>query len=208
MNCSNLQPGDFLLSQTLDKDAISSLIEKVQRDGGYAADDGKWSHAMYLGDQENVVEATFDDIHSGVSVRITSIDEYSDGRYALRFRRPRKVTSESDGWKLCVRALSRLCQPYAFAQAAKLWWDVVIRKSGFYSGRNQRTTSEAVICSTLYADSYNEAFRSSSMLAYVFDRRSFMPRILVLTANSKTTPMRLAAEIQEMRTSLALRQAP
>ena len=39
---------------------------------------------MYLGDQENVVEATFDDIHSVGSVRITSIDEYSDGRYALR----------------------------------------------------------------------------------------------------------------------------
>ena len=109
MNCSDLQPGDFLLSQTLDKDAISSLIEKVQRDGGYAADNSKWSHAaMHLGDQENVVEATFDDIHSGGSVRITSIDEYSDGRYALRFRRPRKVTSKSDGWKLCVRALSRL----------------------------------------------------------------------------------------------------
>ena len=29
---------------------------------------------MYLGDQENVVEATFDDIHSGGSVRITSIN--------------------------------------------------------------------------------------------------------------------------------------
>jgi hypothetical protein len=158
VDCGALLPGDLLLSQSLSPDSISQLIEDVQVRGGYHKLDARWTHAaMYLGDGENVVEATFDNILAGGSVRITSLDEYCDGTYALRFRRSEDFGDEANGWRLCVRALSRMRQPYDFGHAAKLWWDVCVRKTGFYVGKNRRVTSLAVICSTLYADAYNEA---------------------------------------------------
>jgi hypothetical protein len=160
LDCTPLQPGDLLLSHDLIPDAVSNLIAKIQIDGGYHHSDARWTHAaMYLGDGENVVEATFETLFSGGSVRITSVDDYCQGSHTLRFRRSRYVQGSEDGWRLVVRALSRLRQPYDFLQAARLWWDVAVRKSGFYDGRNRRTTSEAVICSTLYAEAYNEVTR-------------------------------------------------
>ena len=38
---------------------------------------------MYLGDGANIVEATFDDLYSPGSVRITSLDRYCTGSHAL-----------------------------------------------------------------------------------------------------------------------------
>jgi hypothetical protein len=160
IDCAPLQPGDLLLSCDLKPDIVSNLIAKVQLDGGYAEADARWTHAaMYLGDDENLVEATFDNLFSAGRVRMTSLDEYCKGNYELRFRRSKYVNGNEYGWRLCVRALSRLRQPYDFAQAARLWWDVRVRKAGFSDGRNRRTASEAVICSTLYADAYDEAIR-------------------------------------------------
>jgi hypothetical protein len=95
---------------------------------------------MYLGDGATVVEATFDGLFSPGSVRITSLDEYCLGNYALRFRRSKHVTSAEAGWRLCVRALGRLTQPYSFSHAAKLWWDVMIRGTGFYDRDNEWPT--------------------------------------------------------------------
>ena len=89
---------------------------------------------------------------------MTPLDEYCRGDTVLRFRRSKFITGDA-GWLLCVRALSRLRQPYDFLQAARLWWDVFIRRTGFYDGRNRQATSEAVICSTLYAEAYNETLR-------------------------------------------------
>jgi hypothetical protein len=158
VDCSSLWPGDLLLSSDLNPDYLSEQIKRVQSEGGYAADDARWSHAaMYLGDNANVVEATFENLQG--NVRITSLDEYSQGRYMLRFRRSKFVQSPQNGWHLCVRALARLKQGYSFSYAAKLWWDVVIRGIGFYEDKNRWSTSSAVICSTLYADAYNEAVR-------------------------------------------------
>src|SRR5262249_42111189 len=129
VDTSQLRPGDLMLSQDLDADTISRLIASVQGDGGYAADDARWTHAaMYLGDGENVVEATFESLTSGGSVRMTSLDDYCHGNYVLRFRRSKYVKSAENGWRLCIRALSRIRQPYDFMQAAQLWWDVRIRR--------------------------------------------------------------------------------
>ena len=114
---------------------------------------------MYLGDKSSIVEATFDSIYANGSVRITSLDDYCQGNHLLRFRRSRYVQIPSDGWPLCVRALSRLQRPYSFAQAAILWWKVVMRKATFDNDEFNRSTSKAVICSTLYADAYTEATR-------------------------------------------------
>lgn len=160
VDSSQLRPGDLMLSQDLEADAISTLIASVQADGGYAAADARWTHAaMYLGDDENVVEATFENLTSGGSVRMTSLDNYCHGNYALRFRRSKFIESAENGWRLCIRALSRIRQSYDFIQAARLWWDVRIRNNTFNVGNNRRSTAEAVICSTLYAEAYDEALR-------------------------------------------------
>jgi hypothetical protein len=160
VDCAALQPGDLLLSQELHPDVVGKQIVKVQLNGGYSERDARWTHcAMYLGDGANVLEATFDSVFRSGSVRITSLENYCQGKYALRFRRSKHVLSAQNGWFLCIRALTRLKQSYSFTTIAKLWWDVVIRKCGFYDPASQRQTSKAVICSTLYADAHHEATR-------------------------------------------------
>jgi len=130
----------------------------VQQKGGYHPDDAMWTHAaMYVGDGASIVEATFDNLREGGDVRLTNLDDYCTGKHVLKFRRSRYVTDTQLGWKVCVRAFSRLKKPYSFAAAARMWFDVAIRGNGFYD--QERPVSKAVICSTLYADSYNEATR-------------------------------------------------
>jgi len=160
VDTSKLRPGDLMLSQDLEADTISKLITSVQAEGGYAGADARWTHAaMYLGDGENIVEATFESLSSGGSVRMTSLDDYCHGNYVLRFRRSKYIDGAEAGFRLCIRALSRIRQPYDFIQAARLWWDVRIRKNTLNAGNNRRTAAEAVICSTLYAEAYDEALR-------------------------------------------------
>jgi hypothetical protein len=158
----NLRPGDLLLSRELEPDDVSRRIADIQTEGGYADHDGQWTHAaMYVGDDTSIVEATFDGFMEGGNVRLTSLDEYCNGQNALRFRRSRFIATDRDGWRVCVRAMSRLKEPYSFGYIAQTWFNVVFRKRGFYSAERQRPTTKAVVCSTLYADAYNEALRRS-----------------------------------------------
>ncbi len=151
-----------MLTRDLNPEWTGKLISEVQTKGGYAEHDARWSHAaMYVGDGAHVVEATFDSPMSGGNVRLTSLDDYCQGQASLRFRRSRFITSDVEGWKLCVRAMSRLRLPYSFAKAIDMWFRVVIRKTGFYDEQEKYPVSKAVICSTLYADSYNETTRRS-----------------------------------------------
>jgi hypothetical protein len=160
VDTSALAPGDLMLSRELKPERISQLITTVQERGGYHIDDAIWTHAaMYVGDGANLVEATFDSVQAGGDVRLTSLDEYCQGNYALRFRRSRFIPDSQFGWRVCVRALSRLKKPYDFLNAARMWFDVVIRGGGFFDDDRRYPLSKAVICSTLYADSYNEATR-------------------------------------------------
>jgi hypothetical protein len=112
---------------------------------------------MYVGDGASIDEATFDSLREGGDVRLTNLDDYCTGKHVLKFRRSRYVKDAQLGWKVCVRAFSRLKRPYSFAAAARMWFDVAISGIGFYE--QERPVSKAVICSTLYADSYNEATR-------------------------------------------------
>ena len=162
VDTSGLQAGDLVLTRDAqDRDRTSKIIAQIQREGGYSLADARWVHAaMYLGDGANVVEATIDHPLTGGDVRITNLDEYSDGSNALRFRRPKYVVKEQDGWRMCIRALSRLGEPYDLLQAVKLWIRVRINQRGFFEAKKE-ATSAAVVCSTLYADSYNQALRRS-----------------------------------------------
>jgi hypothetical protein len=162
VDTSNLRPGDLVLSRERMPDRISQLIAEVQAEGGYASQDSRWTHAaMYVGDDQSVIEATFDGLTTGGNVRLTSLDDYSDGKNILRFRRSKYVPNDATGWRLCVRAMSRLTQPYSFGLIAQIWYTVVVRKQGFYSSEDQHPTTQAIVCSTLYADAYNEALRRS-----------------------------------------------
>lgn len=155
-----LLPGDLLLSRDVSPDGISRAIAEVQERGGYNAANAHWTHAaMYVGDGQHVVEATFESVFSGGSVRLSSLDDYCTGEYILRFRRPSRVESDIDRWRLCVRALSRLHKDYHFAEAVRMWFRVMISKEGFNTDKRRPPVSEAAICSSLYADSYNEATR-------------------------------------------------
>jgi hypothetical protein len=160
VDVSTLCPGDLVLTREVAPDAISKLICKVQEDGGYAAPDARWTHAaMYVGDGLSVVEATFDSVAKGGDVRLTSLDEYCQGAHSLRFRRSNYLANEKDGWRVCVRALARMKRAYGLLEAAAMWFNVVFRKKGFHSSDLWLPTNSAVICSTLYADAYNEATR-------------------------------------------------
>jgi hypothetical protein len=162
VDTSNLRPGDLLLSRELKPDKISKLISGVQGDGGYHADDSRWTHAaMYVGDGFSVVEATFEDLLSGGDVRLTSLDAYCDGLNCLRFRRSRFLLTELEGWRICVRALSRLKTSYSFTDAVRMWYNIVVKKRGFFDSDRWIPFSSAVVCSTLYADAYNESTRRS-----------------------------------------------
>lgn len=155
-----LLPGDLLLSRDVSPDGISRAIAEVQEKGGYNAADAHWTHAaMYVGDGQHVVEATFESVFAGGSVRLSSLDDYCTGEHILRFRRPTRVESDIDRWRLCVRAMSRLHKDYDFAEAVRMWFRVMISKEGFNTDKRRPYVSEAAICSSLYADSYNEATR-------------------------------------------------
>jgi hypothetical protein len=114
IDTTNLWPGDLLLTRNVQADDyVSKIISEVQRQGGYGPADVRWVHAaMYLGDGDAVVEATFENPLVEGKVKITSLDDYSDGTSILRFRRSKFIKEERDGWRLCVRALSRLKESY------------------------------------------------------------------------------------------------
>ena len=162
IDCEPLRPGDLMLTRDIVPDWIGKLISGVQQKGGYSELDSRWTHAaMYLGDYTHVVEATFDSPITGGDVRLTTLDDYCKGGVALRFRRSRFITSDADGWKICVRAMSRLRKPYSFARAIDMWFRTVVRGAGFFDDDEKYPVSSAVICSTLYADAYNEVTRRS-----------------------------------------------
>jgi hypothetical protein len=114
---------------------------------------------MYLGYEASAVEATIDSPLSGGNVRITSLDECCDGLNVLRFRRSNFIEHEKEGWRVCIRALSRLGKPYSLTGAFKLWYDVKACGGGFYDSNQAGLLSAAILCSTLYADAFNEATR-------------------------------------------------
>jgi Permuted papain-like amidase enzyme, YaeF/YiiX, C92 family len=159
LDTTDLWPGDLILTRSARPDYISRIIRDTQVAGGYSDAHARWSHAaIYLGDDLSVVEATFESFVDG-SVRVTPLDEYCQGDHALRIRRPYVVTSERQGWRICLRALRRLGHPYQYLEALRAWWAIRFGKKDFGSEDLQRGISQASLCSTLYADSVAEALR-------------------------------------------------
>jgi hypothetical protein len=144
VNTAELLPGDLMLAREIEPDDISKMIVTTQQGGGYHELHTRWSHAaMYLGDGASVIEATFDSILKGGSVRVTNLFKYSQGVHALRFRRSRYIADDRQRWRLCIRAMSRLGKPYNFMEAAAIWINVVLRDRGFYSDEMRRFVDAA-----------------------------------------------------------------
>lgn len=157
VDTASLQAGDLMLSREVGPDFISKEISNFQVAGGYSTTDSIWTHAaMYVGDGESIVEATFENPLTG-KICLTSLDNYSKGTHSLRFRRPKWLASEREGWRACVRALRRLGEPYDFFGALKLWYQARIRGTELSATKRLKDCPVDLICSTLYADAYNEA---------------------------------------------------
>lgn len=153
----DLQPGDLLLTREMKPDRVSRQITEVQMAAGYSEMDAMWTHAaMYVGDGECVLEATFDSPFEGC-VKLTTLDYYAQGKHALRFRRPCKLAADRDRWRLCVRGMSKLGNSYSFVEALRLWWMVRMEGRAIRNIPSFVQQSGATVCSTLYADSYAEA---------------------------------------------------
>jgi hypothetical protein len=163
IDTTHLLAGDLLLTRDASGSSwITDGIADVQNRIGYGRSDAQWVHAaMYLGDGANVVEATIDGLFAGGNVRITHLDDYCDGSNILRFRRSGFLTQERQGWLVCIRALSRLGKPYSIGRALKAWWDVRVGGAVAYGPEQKNILSDGVVCSTLYADSFNQALRLS-----------------------------------------------
>jgi hypothetical protein len=151
-----LLPGDLILFREVpEASGDSPLTVQVQANGGYASEHARWTHAaMYLGDDFNVIEATTDNYYSG-NVRVTHLDKYCTGQFAMRIRRP-KLTTEKDRLKLCVRALSRLRLRYNLKAAVLLWYHAYLKKRILRNDTLGLSVNKAIICSTLYSDAFTE----------------------------------------------------
>jgi hypothetical protein len=161
IDTETLLPGDLLLTREGKPDDVGRMIVDTQSNGGYTDNHARWTHAaMYVGDGTNVIESTFETLFDA-GVRLTSFDSYCQGAHFLRFRRPRHFKIERDGWRTCVCAMAKLNRSYDFRDALSMWFKVRFRKKSFNSKDVRRSDSEMVICSTLYADAYNEATRRS-----------------------------------------------
>ena len=163
IDTSQLQAGDLLLSRNpLGENWISDLIADVQGRIGYGQSDARWSHvAMYLGNGSHVVEATVDSLMAGGDVRITHLDNYSDGTNILRFRRSTSIREEKEGWWVCVEALSQLGKPYSVGQTLRTWYDMRFGSVLAYDPEQENVLAGAIVCSTLYAGAFNRALRLS-----------------------------------------------
>jgi hypothetical protein len=146
------KPGDLLLVSALNPSRIQGAIERVQRQGGYHAEDARWQHAaVYIGDY-GICEAT------RVGVKAAMIFPYI-GDHLIRVRRDPALSSD-DSWRVVVQALVRLNYSYSFSSILQLLWQA---RGGYRAPRNSpRVFSQRVtICSQLYADAYGNVTRKT-----------------------------------------------
>lgn len=158
-----LCPGDLVLTQPVDPDGISKRIQEAQRKGGMSAADSAWTHAaVYLGDGENICEASFKEPGFRWGVNIRSIFDYCDRNFAIRVRRPANLTIEQR-IGITVGALTRIGHGYNFNEILTFLKAARTGKGFWQAGARQRIDTKAVVCSTLYQDAYNFSFRGATV---------------------------------------------
>ena len=165
LDMSELEAGDLLLFRQVEaSDAITKAIVGAQLRGGFAQRHAQWTHAaVYLGDDEHLCESNFKTPGHRNGVVIRSAHEYCDSTYAIRARRPKNM-NEKQRLRIAIGALTNLGRRYSFSELIEFWGAAVSGK-GFWETmkRGPRIKVRALVCSTLYQDAYNFAFRGQSI---------------------------------------------
>lgn len=166
VDLSQLEPGDLILTRSVlsPLDNVSKGIVDAQIAGGLPPRHAQWTHAaVYLGDDEHVCEASFKFPGYEDDVTIRSTFTYCNGQYALRARRPKNMTSKQR-LRIAIGALANLNKRYGYGQ---IWTFFYASKTGkgFWSSadRRPRIRMNALVCSTLYQDAYNFAFKGATI---------------------------------------------
>jgi hypothetical protein len=167
LDLSQCESGDLILTRPADPktDHISRAITKAQVNGGFDLEHAQWTHAaVYLGDDEHLCEATFKTPGYRAGVIIRSLFEYCDGTYAIRARRPKSMAAK-DRLRIAIGALTNLGSSYSVLQIIQ-FGTAALSGRGFWGGtqaRGPRIKMRALVCSTLYQDAYNFAFRGNTV---------------------------------------------
>src|SRR5260370_24772777 len=167
LDLSAAEPGDLILTRPVDaySDKISAAIRKAKLEGGFALEHAQWTHAaVYLGDDEHLCEANFKAPGYPNGVIIRSAFDYCDGTYAVRARRPKDMNAK-ERLRIAIGALANLGSSYSFSQLIQ-FATAAYSGRGFWGGskiKGPRMKMRALICSTLYQDAYNFAFRGNTV---------------------------------------------
>ena len=171
-NFDEWQPGSLLLFHIPEKTPwISRLIVKTQ-ERAYDFEHARWHHAaVYVGDGF-LCEAR---IRGGVQYR--PLDDYV-GKHQIRVRFDDRM-SHPQGYKLAIRAMTRLRESYGFNEIAKLSWRAI---KGFGARSPLALGPKGVICSHLYDMAYRGA---TKRLLFDTGDRPIMPAELSQTVELK-----------------------
>ena len=151
-------PGDLVLFSKLRRNWVERQIVGAQENLNYSANDARWHHAaVYIGDRY-LCEAR----RGGVSYR--PVVECIDTNTLLRVRRNFELP-ELHRFRVAIRALMRLSQPYSYGSIGRAFWHSLNPRSFAIALHPQK---RAVICSQLFHEAYMEA--TGSTLVELADR--------------------------------------
>ena len=148
---SDLSVGDLLLLSSCRPSFLDRRIIWIQQ-CLCAPADAEWTHAaVYIGGY-SIVEAT-----GKSGVRVSSIfDRIPD--YKIRVRRP-SFEEQNESWRLVVRALMRISQPYARRRAVEIYLRTLAMQifPKRHISRAGKSVEAAAICSELCVEAYAES---------------------------------------------------
>lgn len=141
-------PGDLILFRSVSYDFFGRSISRAQR--SFPDEDAQWTHAAVFLYDDRIVEA----VPVG-GVRTRSLCEDIPNRI-LRVRR-RQGLSESDRYKIALRALSMLGSAYSLNAALSIGWRT---RLGIWDRIGVPNFGPVIICSKVFHDSYIDITRS------------------------------------------------
>ena len=137
--------GDLLLFSTIAPTWVQSRIIATQRRLQYGPEDARWHHAaVYIGDQY-LCEA-----RPG-GVRCHPVAEMV-GPNLIGVRRDNNLQPQAR-FRVAIRALMRLSQPYRYGAAGREWLRSLRRGRSVF---DHRARERAMVCSQLFHDAYQE----------------------------------------------------
>ena len=144
-------PGDLVLVSKVSRNLIERQIVNTQERLGHATHDARWHHAaVYVGDRY-LCEA-----RPG-GVRYHPVVESVDRNTLLRVRRNNDLT-DSERFRVAIRALMRLSRAYSYGSVARTFFRPLSLRRFVFALRPRK---RALICSQLFHDAYAEATESN-----------------------------------------------